>query len=168
MVLSHNWTEVDPSCSDDSDIPDLAGMPISDAALVLRTVITTTEDEDTFSVYSPATTGRLNRVYVMPDHNSPPADNFDLQLFQHYIEAPPVFDGGAAPVTDTLDVLAGYGADLPNDENTHIGLVEDDDDIRGPLVGQLFVQDVLRLAFTGWCNQGPDQTRRAYIYLYFK
>jgi len=166
MTIKHTWHPINPSMK--SDIPDSGGEYIADDALVVRGMIETDSTEQTFSVYTPAITGTLERVIVIPDHNDVPGTVglFDLEIYQHYIEAPPIFDGGAAPIADTLDILNGLGANLPSNAITHMGLTLGNDDISAPIVAQQLVNDVLRLAFSNW-SDGTEDVRRCYVFLYF-
>jgi len=152
-----NWKFLSPN--EKSDIPEIDSS-ISDPLMVLRCTIET-EDDDDFEVVSPAVTGRLERAIVYPSHNDQPANNFDIYLYQNYVQSPES-DGGE--YTDSLDVLNGKGVDLPNNAITHLqskGIL--DDPSRENILNQLFVKDTLRLSI----NNIDTGFVRMFIYLCF-
>lgn len=162
MTIVHTWKRINPSAK--LELAQQGGDAIADPLMVIRGCIITDDTEQTFSVYTPPITGRLEHVIIIPDHNNPPDANFDLELYQHYIEAPPIFDAGAAPIADTLDFLNGQGENIGVGVITHMGVASYfGQDV---IIAKPFVQDVLRLSFEEW-SDGSEDIRAIYIYIYF-
>ena len=155
--MTINWKPLSPNLK--GDIPE-ADSYIADPFMVLRLIVEV--DDDDFEVVSPAVTGRLERVVIIPDHNDQPVNNWDLYVYQNYVQAPES-DGGE--FTDTLDVLNGKGVNLPNNAITHLHSMEILGDAnREPILPQVFIKDTMRVSLNNIQDAG---TVRIYIYFYF-
>jgi len=155
--MTINWKALSPNLK--GDIPE-ADSYIADPFMVLRLIVEV--DDDDFEVVSPAVTGRLERVVIIPDHNDQPVNNWDLYVYQNYVQSPES-DGGE--FTDTLDVLNGKGVDIPNNAITHLHSMEILGDAdREPILPQVFIKDTMRVSLNNIQDAG---TVRIYIYFYF-
>jgi len=162
--IQYTWRVINPGSG---DIPEEEGHTIANPYLVLKGVLRFSMsggDPEQFLVFTPPVSGNLDHVIVVPDVSLPPAQAYDLEITQFYMDTYPN-RSLAAQAVDGLDMLNGLGAALPVGVLTRLHVLPFPG-VRSPILNELFVQDRLMLDFTGM-GEGP-QLFRIYVYLYFQ